>query len=124
RYRAPREVRECAAAVSLKRNPELAEVPFVGDFATADEMSALRLLLEPQAMARPFAAPPGIPKDRLRTLQAAFDETMKDAAFLEDAQNLHLDVAPMRGDDIKALVSSLYSLPQEARDKARIATGG
>jgi tripartite-type tricarboxylate transporter receptor subunit TctC len=110
--------------VSLKRHPELGEVPFVGDFATADQMSALRLLLEPQAMARPFAAPPGISKDRLRTLQAAFDRTMKDPAFLEDAQNIHLDVAPMRGEDVKALVSSLYSLPQEARDKARIATGG
>ena len=110
--------------VSLKRHPELGEVPFVGDFATADQMSALRLLLEPQAMARPFAAPPGISKDRLRTLQAAFDRTMKDPAFLEDAQNIHLDVVPMRGEDVKALVSSLYSLPQEARDKARIATGG
>lgn len=110
--------------VSLKRHPELRDVPFVGDFATADQMSALRLLLEPQAMARPFAAPPGIPQDRLRTLQAAFDRTMKDPAFLEDAQNIHLDVVPMRGEDIKALVSSLYSLPQEARDKARIATGG
>jgi hypothetical protein len=49
---------------------------------------------------------------------------MKDPAFLEDAQNIHLDVVPMRGEDVKALVSSLYSLPQEARDKARIATGG
>ena len=78
-------------------------------------MSALRLLLEPQAMARPFAAPPGIPNDRLRTLQAAFDRTMKDVAFLKDAQNLHLDVAPMRGDDIKALISSSIVFLEEAR---------
>lgn len=110
--------------VSLNRNPELKDVPFVGDFATAEQMDVLRLLLEPQAMARPFAAPAGLPADILSVLRTAFNETMTDPEFRDDARKLNLDVRPMRGEDIKALISGLYGLPKNTGDKARAATGG
>ncbi len=39
-------------------------------------------------MARPFAAPPGIPADRKAALIAAFNDTMKDPDFLAEAKKL------------------------------------
>ena len=39
-------------------------------------------------MARPFAAPPGIPEDRKRALVDAFVKTMKDPDFLADTAKM------------------------------------
>ena len=48
-------------------------------------------------MARPFAAPPGIPRDRAAALIAAFDATMKDPDYLADAKKSRIDVNPVSG---------------------------
>ena len=42
-----------------------------------EQRQILNLILIGQAMARPFAAPPGIPADRKAALIAAFDRTMQ-----------------------------------------------
>ena len=47
-------------------------------------------------MARPFAAPPGIPADRKAALIAAFERTMQDPDFLAEAQRSSImDVNPL-----------------------------
>jgi tripartite-type tricarboxylate transporter receptor subunit TctC len=104
--------------VSLKKNRDLPNVPFVGDFATPEQRDVVRLLLEPQAMARPFAAPPGIPEDRLKALRAAFDKTMQDPEFLAEAKKANLEVNPMTGVEVAKLVSNLYALPKDLGKKA------
>ncbi len=109
--------------VSLKQNPALGDVPFVGHFATPDQASVMRLLLEPQEMARPVAAPPGIPVERLAALRSAFDATMTDPEFLAEATKTGLEVNPMKGEDIAKLVAGLYALPKDTGDKARRAMG-
>ena len=48
-------------------------------------------------MGRPFLAPPGIPEDRKAALIKAFDATMRDPAFLEDAAKQRLEIAPTDG---------------------------
>ena len=52
----------------------------------AEKLQILKLILAAQEMARPFAAPPGIPDDRKAALIAAFDATMKDPEFLAEAE--------------------------------------
>ena len=37
---------------------------------------------------RPFAAPPGIPKDRLQTLRDSFAQMLGDASFIAEAKKL------------------------------------
>jgi tripartite-type tricarboxylate transporter receptor subunit TctC len=107
--------------VSLTKNPDLPNVPFVGDFATPEQRDVLRLLLEPQAMARPFAAPPGIAEERLSTLRTAFDNTMKDPNFLAEAARANLDVHPMQGADMEKMVAGLYRIPKEISEKSKLA---
>ena len=56
--------------------------------------------------------PPGVPAERALALRRAFDATMRDADFLEDARRLSLDVAPVDGAEIEALLKESYAAPR------------
>ena len=93
----------------LHPDPDMPGVPFILDEATSESQKAmLRLALAPQAMARPFVAPPGIPADRAKALQQAFDDTMKDPGFLADAKKLDLPVDPLTGNQVEAMLTQIY----------------
>ena len=112
--------------LALAKTPELPDVPLITDFATTDrQRQILRLVFSRQAMARPFTAPPGIPADRKAALRKAFSETMKDPAFLEEAKQRGLEVNPVSGDEIEALIADLYRSPADvvAEVRASIAPG-
>jgi len=104
---------------ALKKEPEMASVPLASDLATNDEQrQILKLLLTSQAMARPFAAPPGIPEDRKKALIAAFDATMTDHDFLAEARKLDFDVHPVSAATIDALLAEIYATPKDVVAKA------
>ena len=85
---------------------------------TPEQRQILNFVLASQIMARPFTAPPGIPAERKAILRAAFDETMKDPAFLADAARIQLDVDPVSGADVDALIASFYATPKDVVAKA------
>jgi tripartite-type tricarboxylate transporter receptor subunit TctC len=101
--------------LGVERIPELADVPHVLDLTNdPNEKAALRLIFSRQAMARPFAASPGLPPERAKALRDAFDATMKDPAFLADMQRQKLEVRPVTGAELEELVRELYSYPADA----------
>jgi tripartite-type tricarboxylate transporter receptor subunit TctC len=105
--------------MGFAKEPAIADVPSVLDLAKGEEQTRIvRLILAGQAVARPYAAPPGIPDDRRRALIAAFDETMKDPEFLADAEKLQADVNPMTAGDIDKLLADIYATPKEIVAKA------
>jgi tripartite-type tricarboxylate transporter receptor subunit TctC len=96
--------------LGLEPIKELPDAPLVMDLTDdAKEKAALKLIFSRQVMARPFAAPPGIPAARAKALRDAFDATMKDPDFLAEAKRLDLEVRPVAGVKIDALVSEIYS---------------
>ena len=100
--------------LALNKSQELAQAPLILDFAdTERKRQILRLVLSRQPMARPFAAPPGLPQDRLRALRKAFDATMADPEFLAEAKHRGLEVNPVSGSEIDRLVEELYSTPPD-----------
>ena len=102
-----------------QRDPELPNVPMASDYAkTPEQRQILDFALVGQTMARPFAAPPGIPADRKAALLAAFDETMKDPAFIADAKRLSLDVNPVKAAEIDAMIAALYATPKDVIARA------
>jgi len=110
--------------IALRGSPELPGVPFIMDLAADERQRAiLKLVLSRQTMAWPFAAPPGLPDDRAQALRAAFDETMRDQAFLEEARKAQLEVNPIRGAALERIVGELYATPQSAILAARAAIG-
>jgi tripartite-type tricarboxylate transporter receptor subunit TctC len=62
-------------------------------------------------IARLTAGPPGIPADRLAALREAFARTMSDPDFLASAGQQKLEVHPVSGTAIEALLKRVYATP-------------
>ena len=104
---------------SFKKDPEIGNVPLVMDLTKdTEKLQILKLILAAQEMARPFAAPPDIPRDRAAALIAAFNATMKDADYLADAKKSRIDVNPVSGPEIDKLLAELYATPKDVIHKA------
>lgn len=104
---------------ALQKEPAIAAVPLATDLATnPEQLQIIKVLLASEAMARPFAAPPGLPDDRKAALISAFDTTMKDADFLAEAQKLDFDVRPVTAGSIDAMLAEAYATPKDVLDKA------
>jgi len=103
----------------IKKQAELPDVPSASDLAkTPDQTQILNLVLIGQAMARPFAAPPGIPADRKAALIEAFERTTKDADFLAEAARLNFEVNPVPAAELDALLARAYATPKDVIAKA------
>jgi tripartite-type tricarboxylate transporter receptor subunit TctC len=99
--------------IGLNKLPALPDVPSAIDLVTdPDSKKVLELILIRQEMGRPFATPPGVPADRLAILRKAFDETLKDPAFLAEAAKVQLELDPLTGADIEGLLKTAYSAPK------------
>jgi len=70
-------------------------------------------------MARPFMTAPGTPPDRLAAMRDAFDATMQDATFLAEARRLNMEISPVTGADVEALVKKIMGTPPELAERAR-----
>ena len=102
------------------------DAPLVTQYAKNDlDRRVLEMIFSRQTLAYPFAAPPGVPEDRLAALRAGFDAVFRDPDFLAEAQRASLEVKPVSGETIRATLASAYASPPEviARAKAAIEQG-
>ncbi len=107
----------------LHKESDIPDVPLVMDLVkTPEQTQIVRLILASQEMARPFAAPPGIPDDRKRALIEAFDKTMKDPEFLAEAAKMKADVNPVSAAAIEGLLAEVSKTPKDVIAKAAKAT--
>src|SRR5947209_17058899 len=90
---------------AFSKQPDMADVPLITELANPEQREIVKFILTAQEMARPFAAPPGIPEDRKATLVAAFEQTMKDAEFLAEAEKLNIDVNPVSAKALDAMLA-------------------
>jgi tripartite-type tricarboxylate transporter receptor subunit TctC len=97
----------------VSRLADLPDVPTGRELAISPEARALIEFAElPFFMALPFVAPPGLPADRAQALQSGFMAMTGDAGFLEEARKLSLDISPIDGDAIKALLVQSAATPK------------
>ena len=93
---------------ALRANPELPGVPNALDLAkTDDQRAAMNLVMARLDIGRPFFLPPNVPADRVAALRKAFDDTMRDPAYLAEAKKLKIDVDPMNGPDLTKFVQQV-----------------
>lgn len=105
--------------MSGSKHPELPDVPLVMDLAKSkEERQMLNLIFARQALGRPYVAPPDIPADRAKALQDAFIATVNDPAFIAEAKKMDLELSPLSGDEVAALVAESYDTPQAVIDRA------
>lgn len=106
--------------LSLNKHPDLPDVPLIMDFVENDEQrQILELVFARQVMGRPFAAPPGVPEDRVEALREAFMATMEDPEFLAEAETAELEITAVDGEQIQELVESTYGSPSEVVEQTK-----
>jgi tripartite-type tricarboxylate transporter receptor subunit TctC len=105
--------------LALDKHPELPDVPLIIDLAkTEEQRQILRLIFARQAMGRPFVGPPNIPPERARALRDAFMATMQDKDFLADTAKAQMEITPVDGEKVQALVKEIYATPSEVVQRA------
>ena len=104
----------------VTRHPDYPDVPTARELARDDKTRALIALAElPYRLSRPFAAPPGVPPDRARALQAAFLAVHNDPLYREDAARLKVDISPIGGHDVVRAIDDIAGAPADMLDVIR-----
>ena len=108
------------AQIGLARDPDLPNVPLLQELATnPKDQGLLEFMSYSTAMGRPFLVPPGVPAERVQALRRAFDQAVRDPELLAEAKKARLDIAPMTGEELQALVAKTIDAPVEIRHRAR-----
>ena len=108
--------------VGLEPNAELTRmgIPSVFNYIKSDDArKVVELVISQQVFQRSYIAPPGLPAEQLETLRSAFDATMNDRQFLDDAEKIRIDISPLSGAKVQALVQQLYATPKDIVAQAR-----
>jgi tripartite-type tricarboxylate transporter receptor subunit TctC len=98
--------------VVAKKFPDLPNVPLAITLAKTDEARQL-IQVGVQyagAFARPFAVPPGTPKERVQALRRAFQETLRDNALVAEAEKTKLTLDPVTGEELEKMVADVFTL--------------
>jgi tripartite-type tricarboxylate transporter receptor subunit TctC len=104
--------------------PEVPDVPRIRNLvASSTDRDALAFLLAREIMGRPFFAPPDLPPDRAAALRTAFAATLRDPAFLQDAERARLDVSLVTGEEVDALLKESAGAPKDVLDLVKQALG-
>ncbi len=110
---------------ALNKHPELSEVPMIPDLAKTDaDRQALLLAMARLEFGRPFFLPPNVPPERVEALRRAFDATMRDPAYLAEAEKLKIDIEPLTGEQVASLIAQVFATPAETVARVRDAMGG
>ena len=102
------------AQMSNVPHPEIPNVPLIKDLVAPEYQAAVELAGATDDMARPYAAPPGIPADRAAALRKAFADMVKDKDFLAEAGKQKMEIQYSSGQDITKLLDRLYQSPDKA----------
>jgi tripartite-type tricarboxylate transporter receptor subunit TctC len=106
----------------LKKHPDLPDVPLILELAkTTADRQALELALARLEFGRPFFLPPNVPPERVEALRRAFDATLKDPAFLADADKSKIEIDPLTGAQVAALVEQVSRTPADTVARVRAA---
>lgn len=104
---------------AFQKDPELANVPLVMDLAKNDaDRQIMQLAFGNLEMARPFLLPPGVPRERVAALRAAFEATARDPAFLEEARKLNMTIRMTTSHEIETILRDVYATPQPVVERA------
>ncbi len=105
------EQNERVAAMKLDRATDVAK--------TEEDRRIMDLIYSQQLYGRPFLAPPSIPAQRTRELRAAFDAALADEKLKAEAARLNLELRPIPGAKLQAIIEDLYSTPEATLARAR-----
>ena len=102
----------------VEPDPELKDVPFMLDLARNEtERQQIAFLYAGEGIGRPYVAPPDLPAGRLALLRSAFDATMRDPDFIQDAAAQKFVPKPRDGAYLEALIKRIYATPTQVVER-------
>jgi tripartite-type tricarboxylate transporter receptor subunit TctC len=112
--------------MGLRKEKELPDVPLLSDLVVGDarKEAVARFMSLAVSVARPFAAPHGVPDERVAILRGAFAATMADPDFLAEAGKLNADIEPMSGQETQAAIAGILATPRPIIAEVQAALGG
>ena len=109
----------------IEKNVGLEDLPRMVDLAkSGEDRRLLEIFASPSVVGRSFAAPPGLPKDRIEELRRGFMAVATDPEFVAEVARIKFDLDPLPGDQLQAFFSKADyppSLLQRAREVAKLA---
>jgi tripartite-type tricarboxylate transporter receptor subunit TctC len=107
--------------MGMKKDPDLPDVPLMRDLGhNAADQAVLDFMSKSVSVGRPVATTPGVPPDRVAALRKAFDETLKDPAFIEEAKKQRAELQPMTGAQLAQIVGEIIGAPAELRERVKL----
>jgi tripartite-type tricarboxylate transporter receptor subunit TctC len=105
----------------VTRHKDFPDVPTARELASTDSSRALIEFTETPllTMARPYAAPPGVPEERVTALQAAFLAAHRDPQYLDEAARIGIYVNPVSAQDLVRSIERMAQAPPELLDQVR-----
>jgi tripartite-type tricarboxylate transporter receptor subunit TctC len=98
--------------VGVDKLSDLPDVPSALDLVQdGPNRQVLELILIRQEIGRPIVLPLGVPADRVAALRTAFEATLKDAAFLAEAEKSGMEIEPLTGREVEAMLAKAYAAP-------------
>ncbi len=104
--------------VSLKRHPDLPDVPTAMELVGEKNRDVLALLIGRQTYGGMFMAPPGVPAPAIEALRQAFDRMVNDADFRRDAEKGNLALNTASAAEVEATINRLLSSAPEVIERA------
>ena len=118
------EVRALLQFGRATRHPLLPDVPLATELTRDKQALDIIAFTEaPLYMALPFLAPAGIPADRAAALKSAFMAMVKDREFLADAERVKLDITPIDGEAVRAIIAKMQMTPRAVIERYNHITG-
>ncbi len=102
--------------MGAKKNNDglLKDIPFALDFAK-DERTRKILFLKfaVNEFGYPYMMGPGVPKDRVAAIRAAFKQAAKDPKLIADANKARMEIDPIYGEEMEQLLKDMYTTPPD-----------
>lgn len=100
------------AQLGATRDRRLPDVPLLQELVDTDEQrKVVKLVSSPESLGSIYLTPPGIPAENLAILKTAFDATMRDKAFIEEATKLRISIDPMTGAQVAIIINETIGAP-------------
>jgi len=104
--------------IGFKSEPEIGQVPLLIDLVnTPEEKQIVTVVTLPTALGYTDWLAPEVPAGRMKLLREAYEATMRDQAFLEEAGKHAMMIRPQTGAEIAALIKQAASVPKPVLDR-------
>ena len=108
---------------TIDRLADLPHVPTLVEIAGPDRKDVAEFITFGTPFARALAVGPGVAADRAAALRKAFDDLMRDQAFLDDAKKRKLDITPRNAVVTHALVDKIAAASPDLVARVKKAIG-